>query len=60
MDPRGRNDAVECCHWCRQPSWMCRDASCDDTPTYAGTLDRGQWVESADSDPSRVLVAAGR
>ena len=59
MDPKGRKEAVECCHWCRRPSWMCRDASCDDTPTYTGVLQRGQWVE-AESEPQRVLVASGR
>jgi len=59
MDPKSRRDAVECCNWCRQPSWMCRDASCDDTPTYSGTLRFGEWVEASDSESGRVAVLSG-
>ena len=58
MDPKRIIDAVECCHWCRQPSWMCRDASCDDTPTYLGVLRLGEWVETESEQPRSSLVGA--
>ncbi len=37
---------VECCSWCRQPVNQCRQASCDDAPTYDGVLHFGQWMEA--------------
>ena len=46
MNFRLRDDAEECCRWCRRPADMCRSAACDDTPTYLGVLRGGEWVEA--------------
>jgi hypothetical protein len=43
--PRTALEVQECCSWCRQPVDRCRDASCDESPTYGGILVRGAWQQ---------------
>jgi hypothetical protein len=45
MEQQLHNEIHECCRWCRRPTAYCRESSCDDTPTYPGTLHLGEWVE---------------
>ena len=52
MNVRFRDEAEECCRWCRRPANMCRSASSDDTPTYRGVLRFGEWVEEDEDQPA--------
>ena len=58
MNLRLRDEPEECCLWCRRPASMCRNAACDDTPTYLGVLQGGEWVE--EEMEAAATAGAGR